>query len=129
MNIVSVSWTVAVNLLKASILLEWVHTFVPKGLRNAFFWTCWVIIVINTLANVALAFVEIFACSPRERYWDRVTVEGKCVNEYAVYVISCVVNTFVDVIILVLPQRVIWTLQVSTRKQIGISLIFMIGVL
>jgi hypothetical protein len=129
MNVASAAFAVAITLLKASILLEWMRTFVPRGVRNAFYWTCCVTILINTLSNVALTLVEIFACTPRQKYWNRLSVEGKCVNEYAVYGTSCVLNTLVDILILALPQKVIWTLQVSTRKRIGISVIFAIGVL
>ncbi|KAF2657848.1 hypothetical protein K491DRAFT_625977 [Lophiostoma macrostomum CBS 122681] len=129
MNEASGAFAVAITLLKASILLEWMRTFVPRGVRNAFYWTCCITILINTMFNIALTLVEIFACTPRHRYWNRLSVEGKCVDEYAVYATSCVLNTSVDILILALPQKVIWTLQVSTRKRIGISIVFAFGVL
>lgn len=42
---------------------------------------------------------------------------------------SAVFNLVLDILILLLPQQVIWTLQLTKSKKIGISFIFGVGIL
>ena len=114
-------------LLKVSIMMQWIHVFVPTGIRNAFLWTCYSMISIHILFYVALTIVELLACKPRGENRNR-PFEGRCVNEWDVFVATGVVNVFSDVLILALPQNIIWKLRISTPKKFGISLIFAVGV-
>jgi hypothetical protein len=115
-------------LLKVGIMLEWMRVFVPPGIRDTFFWTCCVTISAHVAFAAAQTFAGIFACSPRERSWNRY-LDGTCTNEYAVYTSSSALTILSDIIIFVLPQKVIWNLRVSLQKRIGISLIFAVGVM
>lgn len=46
-----------------------------------------------------------------------------------IYVVESVINAVSDVSILILPQFVIWNLQISMKRKIGISGMFLPGVL
>lgn len=55
---------------------------------------------------------------------------GRCFDGRALFVASAVVNFAIDLAILVLPQKVIWgLLQLSLRKRLGVSVVFVVGVM
>jgi hypothetical protein len=115
-------------LIKAAIVLEWARIFVPRGTRNVFWWTCWAVAVLNFAASIIMLFLNVFACNPREAFWNPLVI-GSCTGALATIYIAPIINLVVDIIILVLPQRVIWGLQLSWRKKLGVSFLFGLGVL
>jgi hypothetical protein len=114
--------------LKIGILLEWSKTFVPRGHRNSFWWTCHTVLSINVIFYIICTFLEIFGCQPREKLWNA-TVSGTCLDVPKAGIAASVVNFVSDVIILVLPQKVIWGLHMSTSKKAGVAAIFALGLL
>lgn len=127
-----VGWILySVNMLfvKASILIEWSRIFVPRGTRNAFFWTCQALLLCNILYYTAIIIAENLTCIPRQRIWDPTITGGKCISAKNQLVSSSVINVMSDLMILALPQKIVWKLQLSKRKKLGVSLIFAIGIL
>ncbi|KAI1503031.1 hypothetical protein F5X99DRAFT_417450 [Biscogniauxia marginata] len=102
--------------IKVSILLEWAHIFVPRSSRNAFFWTCYGMIWAKSSLVIATITTINCACSPRERIWRR-WIPGTCINITAFNVFVASFKLGFDILILLLPHRVIW-----------VSVIFSIGV-
>ncbi|KAF2966245.1 hypothetical protein GQX73_g7356 [Xylaria multiplex] len=121
-------YSVHILVSKAAILLEWLHIFVPGGTRNAFFWACHILLWVNVLFYFSIIIVANLVCFPFALIWDK-TLEGTCIDGKVIEVTSAVLNLTSDVIILVLPQRVIWNLQMKMQKKIGFSVIFAIGIL
>ncbi|KAK7936175.1 hypothetical protein PG985_001670 [Apiospora marii] len=119
-------YAVTMLLLKTAILLDWMHIFVPKGTRNVFFWTCWPVLVANAVFYVAATFVIAFSCRPVSKFWTPMG-EGICINRRNFDFASACINLVLDVIILIIPQRMIWKLQMPLRRKVGISAIFSIG--
>lgn len=115
-------------LLKTGILLEWARIFVPQGFKNAFWWTCHSVIVVNVMFYVICTFVEIFGCNPRRKLWEP-TLPGTCMDMAKVNIVSASINFASDVIILFLPQKVIWGLHMSLKKKFGVGTLFAVGVL
>ncbi|KAF2826717.1 hypothetical protein CC86DRAFT_237099, partial [Ophiobolus disseminans] len=113
--------------LKIGILLEWSKTFVPRGHRNTFWWTCHVFLGINVVFYTICTFVETFGCRPRAKLWD-FTLSGTCLDMPKVNIASAVVNFLSDLVILVLPQRIIWSLHMSTSKKAAVAALFALGV-
>ncbi|KAJ2977748.1 hypothetical protein NUW58_g7713 [Xylaria curta] len=113
--------------LKIGVLLEWLRIFVPKGTRDSFWWTCITNLALNVLFYVAAKLVENFACFPHETIWD-FTVEGHCLDQKSLALASAIVNLVSDLLILALPQIVIWKLNMSVTKKPGVSLVFAVGV-
>ncbi|GAP90254.2 putative integral membrane protein PTH11 [Rosellinia necatrix] len=112
--------------IKSAILLEWVRLFVPSGTRNAFYWLSTIGVAVNTTFYVAYIILQNLQCIPRDKIWD-LTVKGKCISKYDIDIASSIINLVVDLAILVLPQQVIWKLQMSRRQRFGLSLMFAIG--
>ncbi|KAI0428955.1 hypothetical protein F5Y09DRAFT_357311 [Xylaria sp. FL1042] len=114
--------------LKSAILLEWIRLFVPGKTRNAFFWTCHTVAILNALYYTANIIVENVSCTPKAYWWDK-SLTGHCLNGTVLALTSATVNLAFDIIILILPQKVIWTLNLSPSRRLGVSFVFVIGLL
>ena len=117
-------------LVKVAILLEWLRIFVPKGTRNLVFWACWALISSVTIFYLSLFVVVNISCTPYALHWNKL-LRGSCdhVNSADANFAISIFNIISDVLILAVPQRTIWALQMPTRKKIGVSVIFAFGIL
>ncbi|KAH7039799.1 uncharacterized protein B0I36DRAFT_280112 [Microdochium trichocladiopsis] len=116
-------------LIKPCILIEWARIFCATQ-RNYFWWTCSALITINVLWYIAVILVANLECFPREKIWDKTIVGGKCLDPIQVkliWVYNAAVNLGLDIVILILPQRVIWNLKLNKKKRVGLSMIFAFG--
>lgn len=122
-------FAIASGFIKAAIILEWLRIFVPGGTRNTFFWAAHIILWVNGILNVVALIVFNLTCVPHEKIWNRLMVPGNCIKGHAVEITGAATNLGVDLLILLLPQRVIWALRISTNKRIRISAVFAVGLL
>ncbi|KAI0848450.1 hypothetical protein F5Y00DRAFT_262544 [Daldinia vernicosa] len=128
-HIASIFYGLGVMCLKVAILIDWLHIFVPQGRGNAMFWTLHILIWCNIIFYLAGNFAEIFRCNPREKIWNVFYEGGSCpVNIAAQNFSAGILNLISDVIILALPQWIIWRLNMSRARKLGISLLFVIGI-
>ncbi|KAI1187546.1 hypothetical protein F5B17DRAFT_453045 [Nemania serpens] len=128
LEIGGILYSITLPLLKASILLEWTRLFVPRGTRNIFWWLCNTLVGVQLSFLVASVFALCFTCIPFRKTWD-LTVPGTCIKKSELEITSAAIHFVSDVVILFLPQRVIWNLHMSLRKKVGVSFIFSLGVL
>ncbi|CAJ2505667.1 Uu.00g130610.m01.CDS01 [Anthostomella pinea] len=129
--LLSLLLSIYVPLLKAAIMCEWLHIFVPKGTRNFVFWACHLVLWSNVVFYFVIVVLECIACTPLEYSWDKRIVGGHCniFDSAWLGVVTSGVNLLTDIAILIIPQRVIWKLNMSRAKKLGVSVIFAIGVL
>ena len=127
MYIAGLLYNTAIAPVKVAILVEWMRIFSPRT-RNAFFWLCQAVLWLNVAYYTGATIVEGMQCTPRELIWDP-TVKGTCLPTKAVEVISSSLNVISDIVILFAPQFVIWRLQLSAAKKVGVALIFAVGLL
>ncbi|KAH9907513.1 hypothetical protein F4778DRAFT_544867 [Xylariomycetidae sp. FL2044] len=120
-------YCVSILLIKSSILIEWLHLFVPLRTRNTFYWCCVALLAVNGVFYITLFTISNLACTPYRRNWDK-TVPGHCMDIKTVNLASAIVNLVLDLAILILPQRVIWGLQTTRKNKIGVSMVFAVGV-
>lgn len=111
---------------KVAILTEWMRIFSARS-RNNFWWTCQIVMWLNILYYIAATIVEARQCSPQAKVWDPTIQGGYCLDTRKVEVTSSSINIVSDVVILLAPQRVIWKLQLSKKKKLGVALIFAVG--
>ena len=78
---------------------------------------------------VAFMFLQMFACNPREKFWDKSIMEGRCMDIFAINVSGAVVCLVSDLAILLIPQRVVRNLNLARSRIIGLCALFAIGVL
>lgn len=93
-------------------------------------WYCArIIIVVNGINYSIGTFVNIFACSPREAFWNPLIKDSRCINNEIRILFTRGYNVISDIIILILPLRAVWKLWIPTRKKIEIVFLFAIGLL
>ncbi|KAK7757130.1 hypothetical protein SLS62_000677 [Diatrype stigma] len=112
---------------KTAILLEWIHIFTPGRTRNTFFWTCWGMIATNIVFYLACIIAAQFTCRPVRLNW--LGLHGRCRDRRALDTSTTVFNLVLDILILALPQRIIWKLQMNKQRKIGVSIVFSVGIL
>ncbi|KAK7908876.1 hypothetical protein PG985_016179 [Apiospora marii] len=129
--------TVAMCLIKVAILLDWIRIFAPTrtglvySVSHATIWA-------NIGFYVALLVVMNVPCTPYALNWN-ILLTGSCdrVNEYYANLITCIFQIVSDMqtdlgrcsMILLIPQKAIWSLQMTTQKKFSVSVVFAIGLL
>lgn len=93
-------------------------------------WYCnRIMIVTNGFFYISSFFCTIFACSPRAAFWNPLIEDSRCLNNQLRILVTCAYNIISDIVILILPSRVVWKLRIPTRKKAEIVLLFAIGLL
>lgn len=128
MILADITSATAFFLIKVAILLQYLRVFVPPKTRNAFFWICHSLIWSICILYLTIFFSEIFECSPIKKLW-KPWIEGHCVDFSQLSMIAPVFSTVSDLAMLILPQHVIWNLHMTLKKKLGISALFLIGIM
>ncbi|KAK8903733.1 hypothetical protein QC760_008195 [Botrytis cinerea] len=124
LHIISILNGCIVLTIKASILLQYVTIF-SIGERKWFFWTCHTFIWLNVVFYATCFFMEIFSCKPIVKAWDPFMTTGSCpINVKYLNIAASSINVISDLAILLLPQGIIWKLNMNASKRLGVSLIF-----
>ncbi|KAF1951250.1 hypothetical protein CC80DRAFT_496270 [Byssothecium circinans] len=113
---------------KTNILLQYARIFVPTGMRNFTWWGAHLLIGLNVLFYTGYTFAVILMCIPRKKFWDSTVEGGKCLDWVVLLATGNSITLVSDLLILLLPQRVIFKLQLTRSKRIGLSLLFIIGI-
>lgn len=106
--------------LKTAILLEWARIFGP-GSRKSFRWACYITAGLNDIYYLINIILDCIFCAPRK------VPSGYCSGADVLLLVSAIVNLVSDLAILLLPQGVIWRLNMSRKKRVGVSIMFLIG--
>lgn len=96
--------------------------------KNTMYWVVWALIMTNSISYTAFFFMFIFACVPRKKIWNP-SIPGKCLDMDPTMIASGVINLVSDLAILVVPLLSISSLQMPTRRKVGVSAIFATGAL
>lgn len=110
---------------KIAILLQYLRIF-SRG-RDKLYWAYHILIWLHILFYLTSAFLQIFPCNPVEKYWKPWIKEGRCLDTKIIYIATASFNSVSDISVLIMPQNVIWNLQMSLQKKIGISMVFLTG--
>ncbi|KAI1098688.1 hypothetical protein F4804DRAFT_350120 [Jackrogersella minutella] len=127
-HIASVLYAVCILFIKVSILLQYIQVFLPAKKPKAIYWTVIVMAGTNALFYSTGIFCEIFACHPFAKAWDPFITQGHCIDTLALSSVSGGINTISDVIILILPQLIIWRLNISIKNKTAVSVIFLVAI-
>lgn len=126
-----VCYSFVLPFLKVAILTEWTRMFVPRGthMKNAFFWGCMTVCFVQIGAGIATVIALNLQCIPHAAIWDITITDKQCFELYPLQVSSASIQLVSDIAILLLPQRVIWTLKMTWQKRLGVSVVFGLGLL
>ena len=125
-------YLIIISMTKTSILLFYFRLFGTAGTRQVFrklLYTTQAVVVLWFIGSI---IPGTFRCHPIHDFWDSLIVgtpdaRRYCTNNNAYYVASSVFNVIIDFWILVLPISIVWTLQLSGRRKVGLSVIFLLG--
>lgn len=123
------SYSAVLPLLKTAILVDWCRIFVPQNrTSNAFWWGCMFIIVLQVLWGILCMILLNMQCRPHAAIWQ-FYLPSKCYDLNKVMLTSASVQVFSDWCMVLLPQKVIWSLRMSWQKKVGVSVLFGVGIL
>lgn len=111
--------------IKVSILLQYLRIFSTR--KDTAFYVYHILIWLIMVYYLVYAFIEIFYCNPVEKNWKPWIKGGHCMDFKTTNIVTATFNSTSDIIILIAPQKVIWNLQMSLKKKIGVSAIFFVG--
>lgn len=111
--------------IKWSVLIFYQRLF---GVKDSYLWCLRATIVVVFLWMVSVVLETFLLCRPLAFNWDT-SIDGICGDRIAVYVIAGATNMVTDFMVLMLPIPMIWRLQISTAKRIGLMLTFSLGLL
>lgn len=115
-------WAISNTTVKLSILHLYTQIFPGPILRRichilaAFSWSYFVMVFIQSFAF----------CHPVSYNWDK-SIDGTCHDPAMAYLLAGITNLVLDVIIVYLLMPLLWMLQMSRTKKLGISAMFSLG--
>lgn len=110
---------------KLSILLLYLRLLVPT--RWSPLWTTiHIFIFIAAAFYMALTLVKVFQCQPQTKAYHR-SMPGHCINIGVLLIVSGMFNTISDALILLVPIKACWTLNMSWQKKVAVCAVFTIG--
>ncbi|PYI18173.1 hypothetical protein BO99DRAFT_433790 [Aspergillus violaceofuscus CBS 115571] len=122
-------YSAVLPLIKTAILLDWCRIFVPvDGAKTPFWWACMAVSALQCLWGLLCVILLNAQCRPHRAIWE-FYLPSKCYSLPDVMLCSASVQVFSDITMFLLPQRMIWGLQMSWQKKMGISVIFGAGIL
>ncbi|KAF2125243.1 hypothetical protein P153DRAFT_378743 [Dothidotthia symphoricarpi CBS 119687] len=115
-------YKIVVCLNKTSIIFLYMRIFISRHFR----WLCYSTLAIVLGSGVATIFATIFQCVPIERSWNK-TIEGSCIDSSKFWLANAILNISTDVIVLALPIREIFKLQLKLQEKIMLCSVFLLG--
>ncbi|KAE8157854.1 hypothetical protein BDV40DRAFT_304749 [Aspergillus tamarii] len=110
---------------KLSILLLFLRVFAPS-FKGITYLLIQLLIWLNFLFYFADTILKIFECTPRSKIWDE-HVPGHCININGPILAASIFNVVSDFLILLLPIVCVWRLQMTFKKKICTSAVFVAG--
>ena len=107
---------------KLAFLLLYVRVFPLRWLRI----TSWIIGSFIVAWGIALEFLFIFQCTPINSLWD-MSVKGHCIEQNILFLVQSVPTIVFDIIILALPVRLVWFLNIGRTSKLALLAVFTMG--
>ncbi|KAH8430739.1 uncharacterized protein LDX57_008403 [Aspergillus melleus] len=105
------------------ILTLYLRIFPEKKYRIA----CYVLIAVVVALGVADILTGAFECIPIAYLWDKSIPGGRCIDLTQFFHYGTLPNVFVDLLMLILPQPIIWKLQTSKQVKVGLAATILTG--
>ncbi|KAJ5213924.1 hypothetical protein N7449_001093 [Penicillium cf. viridicatum] len=121
----AVMYKVQISLAKISVCLFLLRIFQARTFR----YLAYALIVTNAAIGITWASVDAFRCLPTRLTWVGWMHEepGHCLNFIAAVLVNCLVNIFVDCILIVMPVYEVIKLQLPLRKKLTVAAMFVVG--
>ncbi|KAF4964764.1 hypothetical protein FSARC_7363 [Fusarium sarcochroum] len=125
-------WTIPVNifymlssdLAKISLLFFYLRLSPERNFRIVIH----VLIGLFALYALIYAMISLFGCQPIKASWDLAAqATGKCVDKFGFFLAASVANVVMDLVILLLPLRIVIPLQIPRRQKMSLLFLFTTG--
>ncbi|KAJ2897447.1 hypothetical protein MKZ38_004678 [Zalerion maritima] len=117
-------YQLGISFFKIALLISYLRLF--KGTdKSMYVRTVWATIFFVFVSHLACTFCLLFACKPIYKSWT--DVEGTCLPNVPSFTGYAAVTIASDIIVAVLPLPVIWNLNISRNKKIGLAAVFVLG--
>ncbi|ROW04910.1 hypothetical protein VPNG_07044 [Cytospora leucostoma] len=124
-NVASIHYGITICIAKLAVLLLYRRVFSPYR------WSPFDIGVISLIILLVLFYIatnltKIWECIPREKIWDT-SIPGHCIDTPMLLNVSGLFNTITDFIIVFLPVRAVWNLNMKLKNKVMVVLAFTFG--
>lgn len=85
-------------------------------------------LIVIALWFLAYLFIILFNCTPIHKFWDR-EVPGTCLDLYAWYMACVLIDTLLDLMVLLLPMPIIFNIHCKPSRKVAIFFAFFFGYL
>ncbi|KAI0429253.1 hypothetical protein F5Y09DRAFT_310864 [Xylaria sp. FL1042] len=113
---------ISVSLTKVSIILFYFR-LLPQQSYRAFLWTMMVVVI---LTGASSTIAGIFQCSPIAHAWNP-NIPGTCFNQFALFFANGGLNIAQDLILYILPTRILWSMNLPLKQRVALIGVFVIG--
>ncbi|KAJ5966206.1 hypothetical protein N7481_012920 [Penicillium waksmanii] len=120
----SILYTCCIGCIKLSILMLYRRLFPVKSMKIM----VWIVSAIVVLWAFGGILVGCFTCIPTEKLWHPM-IPGGCLNMGKFYYGLQIPNIATDAMILFMPMHTVWKLPISRAQKVGLSGIFVVGLL
>ena len=122
-------YSAVLPLLKTAILFDWCHIFVPADpLHNVFWWGSVVLSAVQCIWGIACITLLNMQCRPHRAIWE-FYLPSECYSLPSVMLASATTQVVTDLFMMLLPQRIIWSLNLNWQRRAAISVVFGVGAL
>ena len=66
-------------------------------------------------------------CKPVQYGWDKSIPDGRCNGENIAYLVAGITNLVIDAFVVALPMPMLFRLQMSLPKKLGVAAMFSLG--
>ncbi|KAF1998138.1 hypothetical protein P154DRAFT_604424 [Amniculicola lignicola CBS 123094] len=118
-------WNTAVSAIRISILLFYIRIFAVTKFRWAFI----AVTILNVAELIAVLVASLTICQPISYAFNPTTPGGHCGNTKGLQKFTTYWSLVTDVTIVSLPMPILWSLNMRTRKKIGLVIIMGMGII
>lgn len=128
---IDIFFAICLGLVKLSALQFYKRVFCVHGQQSGFRTTLTVAMVVVVLWIVAFSVLPLAQCGNHlEGYWIRPVFNQYCATSGHAYLVAASASDcFLELVVILLPVRKIWSLHTSARRKIAITLVFLTAVL
>ncbi|KAK1856048.1 integral membrane protein [Colletotrichum chrysophilum] len=120
----TMTYSLTVVLAKLSLLFLYLRLCPDQSFRIVVM----TLIGIVTAYSIAYQLLSLFGCRPVYASWDAVALKtASCVDKETVYMVLSIANIIMDIVILMLPLKIVIPLQMARRQKASVILLFATG--
>lgn len=120
---ISILYFGSVNIPKVAILALYHRLFPNRNIRIA----VWIVLGVLVALTISTVISGLAACRPFAANWNPSLPGAHCIDKEAFFRYGSIPNILTDIVMLILPVRIVWNLHTTTRLKIGLTATFMVG--